>query len=60
MTGGFALIAVPAEYGASGIMTFLVGPLGIVYQKNLGEKTTETAAAITTYDPDETWKPIRD
>jgi len=60
MTGGFALIAVPAEYGSSGVMTFLVGPLGIVYQKNLGEKTAEAAAAITAYDPDESWIPIRD
>ena len=60
MTGGFALIAVPSEYGSSGIMTFLVGPLGIVYQKNLGEKTAETAAAMTSYDPDDSWKPVRD
>jgi hypothetical protein len=60
MTGGFALIAVPADYGSSGIMTFLVGPPGIVYQKNLGEKTAEVAAKITTYDPDESWTPIRD
>ena len=60
MTGGFALIAVPAEYGASGIMSFLVGPPGIVYQKNLGEKSAEIAAKITTYDPDESWTPIRD
>jgi hypothetical protein len=60
MTGGFAMIAVPSEYGSSGVMTFLVGPPGIVYQKNLGEKSTEAAAAITTYDPDETWTPVRD
>jgi hypothetical protein len=60
MTGGFALLAYPAEYGESGIMTFLVGPAGIVYQKNLGEKTAETAAAMKTYDPDDSWAPIRD
>ena len=60
MTGGFALIAYPAEYGDSGIMTFLVGPPGIVYQKNLGEKTPEAAAAIKTYDPDDSWTPVRD
>jgi hypothetical protein len=60
MTGGFALIAVPADYGSSGIMTFLVGPPGIVYQKNLGEKTAEIAAKITTYDPDGSWTPIRE
>ena len=60
MTGGFALIAVPADYGSSGIMSFLVGPPGIVYQKNLGEKSAEIAAKITTYDPDGSWTPIRD
>lgn len=60
MTGGFALIAYPAEHGSSGVMTFLVGPPGIVYQKNLGEKTAEAAAAITAYDPDESWTPVRD
>jgi len=60
MTGGFALIAYPAEYRDSGVMTFLVGPPGIVYQKDLGEKTAEAAAAIKTYDPDESWTPVRD
>ena len=60
MTGGFALIAYPSEYGSSGVMTFLVGLPGIVYQKNLGEKTAEAAAAITTYDPDDSWTPVRD
>jgi len=60
MTGGFALIAVPADYGSSGIMSFLVGPPGIVYQKNLGEKSADIASKITTYDPDESWTPIRD
>ena len=60
MTGGFALIAVPADYGSSGVMSFLVGPPGIVYQKNLGEKSAEIAAKITTYDPDDSWTPIRD
>jgi hypothetical protein len=60
MIGGFAMIAYPAEYGSSGVMTFLVGPPGIVYQKNLGEKTPEAAAAIKTYDPDDSWTPVRD
>ena len=60
MTGGFALVAYPAEYGSSGVMTFLVGPPGIVYQKNLGEKTSEAAATIKAYDPDDSWTPVRD
>ena len=60
MIGGFAMIAYPAEYGSSGVMTFLVGPPGIVYQKDLGEKTTEAAAAIKAYDPDDSWTPVRD
>jgi hypothetical protein len=52
LTGGFAVVAYPATYGNSGIMTFLVGTDGVVYQKDLGEKTAETAAAITDYNPD--------
>lgn len=56
MTGGFALIAYPATYGDSGIMTFIVNQDGIVYQKNLGPDTTRIAAAITQYDPDESWQ----
>ena len=60
MTGGFALLAYPAEHGSSGVMTFVVGPEGIVFQKNLGDKTAEAAKAITTYDPDDSWTPVRD
>jgi Protein of unknown function (DUF2950) len=60
MTGGFALLAYPAEHGSSGVMTFIVGPQGVVYQKNLGDKTAEAAKAITTYDPDDSWTPVRD
>jgi hypothetical protein len=60
MSGGFALVAYPAHYGASGIMTFVVGPEGIVFQKNLGDKTGEIAKAITAYDPDDSWTPVRD
>jgi hypothetical protein len=55
LTGGFGVIAYPAEYGNSGIMTFMVGPDGIVYQKNLGEKTAEVAAGILEYNPDQAW-----
>ncbi len=57
MTGGFAMLAYPAEYRNSGIMTFIVGPDGVVYQKDLGEKTADLAAAITAYDPGDGWKP---
>jgi hypothetical protein len=56
MTRGFALIAYPIAYGSSGIMTFIVGPDGQVYEKDLGEKSEQIAAAITAYDPDGTWK----
>jgi hypothetical protein len=59
MTGGFALVAWPAEYRASGIMTFLVNQNGIVFQKDLGAKTAELASAITEYDPDVSWKPVK-
>jgi hypothetical protein len=56
MTGGFAIVAYPAEYRASGLMTFIVGPGGKVYQKDLGDSTAETARAMTTFDPDSSWK----
>ncbi|HWD92216.1 MAG TPA: DUF2950 domain-containing protein [Verrucomicrobiae bacterium] len=55
MIGGFALLAYPATYGESGIMTFIVNQQGRVYQKNLGPDTEKLAANITTYDPDKTW-----
>lgn len=57
MIAGFALIAWPAEYGNTGIMTFIVNQQGKVYQKDLGPKTASRARAITTYDPDGTWRP---
>ena len=56
MTGGFSYIAWPAEYRNSGVMTFLVGPDGTVYEKNLGPKTADLAKAINAYNPDKTWK----
>jgi hypothetical protein len=55
MIGGFALVAWPAEYGESGIMTFLVNQQGRVYQKDLGPKTARIAGAMKAYDPDKTW-----
>jgi len=58
MTGGFAILAYPARYQESGIMTFLVGTDGIAYEKDLGPKTADAAAAITEYDPGDGWKPV--
>lgn len=58
MIGGFALVAYPAEYGTSGIMTFIVNHEGVVYQKNLGKNTGKIAEAMTKYDPDKTWKQV--
>jgi hypothetical protein len=55
MTRGFAVLGYPAEYRVSGIMTFLVGEDGVVYQKDLGDKTTEAAAAMAAYDPTDGW-----
>ena len=59
MTGGFALLAFPARYGDSGVMTFVVNEAGIVFEKNLGPDTASIAAHITQYDPDRSWKVVR-
>jgi len=56
MVAGFALVAWPAEYNVSGVMTFVVNQNGSVYQKDLGLKTEELAKAMTLYNPDQTWK----
>ncbi len=56
MTEGFAFAAYPAEYGSSGVMTFIVNQDGVVYQKNLGAKTAVLAKAIEAYNPDSTWQ----
>lgn len=56
MIGGFAVIAHPADYGNSGVMTFIVNHDGVVYQKDLGENTAQEAAKITLYDPNGTWE----
>jgi hypothetical protein len=58
LTKGFALVAYPAEYGASGIMTFMVNQEGLVWQKDLGEDTATAAPAIDKFNPDSTWTPI--
>lgn len=56
---GFGLLAYPARYGSTGVKTFIVNQEGVVYEKDLGEKTGE-AAAMTTYDPNDTWKQSKD
>jgi hypothetical protein len=58
MTGGFALVAWPARFESSGIMTFVVGPDGEIFQKDLGPDTARIAAEMTTFDPDLTWAHI--
>jgi Protein of unknown function (DUF2950) len=57
LTGGFALLAYPAEYDDSGVMTFMVSRDGIVFEKNLGPQTAAIAAKIERYDPDSSWSP---
>jgi hypothetical protein len=56
MLGGFALIAVPAEYGTSGVMTFIVNHDGVVFSKDLGPMTATAAQLIESFDPDAGWK----
>jgi hypothetical protein len=56
MTGGFAFVAYPAEYRSSGVMTFIVGADGVVYQKDLGKKTGALGKVMKEYDLDPTWK----
>jgi Protein of unknown function (DUF2950) len=58
MIGGFALIAWPAEYGNSGVMTFLVNHAGTIYQKDLGKRTEPIAQRTALFDPDQTWKKV--
>lgn len=55
MIGGFALVAFPAKYGASGVMTFIVNQDGVVYQKDLGPDTATIARRMTEFNPDKTW-----
>ena len=57
MIAGFALVAWPAQWGNSGVMTFIVNQQGTVYERNLGPKTGSIAVKMTTYDPEPGWKP---
>ena len=58
MIGGFAMVAYPAQYGVSGVMTFVVNHDGIVYEKNLGKNTAKIAQAMKLFDPDKTWRKV--
>jgi hypothetical protein len=59
MIAGFAFVAWPAEWGNTGVMTFIVNQQGKVYQTNLGPQTAKIASAMTTYDPDDTWSLVQ-
>jgi hypothetical protein len=58
MVAGFALVAWPVEYGETGIQTFIVGKDGIIYEKDLGDKTADIASKLTSYNPDESWSAV--
>ena len=60
MIGGFALAAAPAEYRVTGVQTFIVGPNGVVYEKDLGPDTLKTFQSMDKYNPDKTWKVTED
>jgi DUF2950 family protein len=58
MIGGFALVAAPAEYGVTGVNTFMVSQDGIVYQKDFGPKTLDEFKKMELFNPDESWTPV--
>jgi hypothetical protein len=58
MIGGFAVVAYPAVYGNSGIVTFIVNQEGVVYEKDLGKKTASIARRMKAFDPDPTWRKV--
>jgi hypothetical protein len=60
MTGGFAVLAYPAQYGDSGIMTFTVNQNGTVFEKDLGKTTEQVGAGITEFNPDKSWKSLEE
>jgi hypothetical protein len=60
MVGGFAFVAYPAEYGNSGVMTFIINQDGILLQKDLGKTTVDTATAMSQFDPDSSWSAVGD
>ncbi len=60
MIGGFALVAAPAEYGVTGVQTFIVSHDGVVYQKDLGIKTLDEFSKMELFNPDDSWTPVPD
>ncbi len=60
MIGGFALVAAPADYRVTGVKTFIVSHTGVVYEKDLGPKTLEQFQAMERYNPDKTWRPVKE
>jgi hypothetical protein len=60
LSGGVAMVAYPAEYKVSGVMTFIINQDGVVYEKNLGEQTAEIAKAMTEYNPDSSWHKVKE
>ena len=60
MLGGFALIAVPAEYRVTGVKTFMVSHWGVVYEKDLGPDSLKIVKEMAEFNPDKTWRPTRD
>jgi hypothetical protein len=58
MIAGFGLVAFPADYGSSGVMTFIVNHQGRIYQKDLGPKTREIATAMKEFNPGAGWEPV--
>jgi hypothetical protein len=60
LAGGFAFVAYPAQYRNSGVMTFIINQDGVLFQKDLGNTTAETAKAMTEFDPDDTWSPVQE
>lgn len=60
MIGGFALVAVPAEYRVTGVKTFMVNEFGIVYEKDLGPDSLKIAKDMAEFDPDKTWRPVKE
>jgi hypothetical protein len=60
MIAGFAMVAYPAQYGESGVMTFIVSQAGTIYEKDLGKETPKLAGAMAAFNPDPSWKKVGD
>ena len=58
MIGGFALVAFPARWADSGVMSFLINQDGVIYEKNLGPDSAAAARAMTEFNPDESWRKV--